>query len=86
MADGTVLTFKMVGYQSMQLTASGLVDGAALRVGLPKEDETGSDADIAVSGGVSTQHADDPLFIVDGEPVEDLNAIDADRIASIDVL
>ena len=85
-ADGTVLTFKMVGYQSMQLTASGLVDGAALRVGLPKEDATGSNADIAVSGGVSTRHADDPLFIVDGEPANDLNAIDADRIASIEVL
>lgn len=85
-ADGTVLTFKMVGYQSMQLKASGLVDGAALRVGLPKEDATGSHADIVILGGVSTRHADDPLFIVDGELADDLNAIDADRIASIDVL
>lgn len=85
-ADGTVLTFKMAGYRSMQLTAGGLVDGTALRVGLPKEDEAGSNADIVISGGVSTRNADAPLFIVDGEPVDDPNAIDAGRIASIDVL
>lgn len=85
-ADGTTLTFKMAGYRSMQLTASGLVDGATLRIGLSKEDEAESNADPVISGGVSTRNADAPLFIVDGEPVDDLNALDADRIASIDVL
>ena len=85
-ADGAVLTFKMAGYRSMQLTASGLVDGTALQVGLPKEDEAGSNASAVVSGGVSIRNADASLFIVDGEPVDDLNAIDAGRIASIDIL
>ena len=61
-ADGAVLTFKMAGYRSMQLTASGLVDGTALQVGLPKEDEAGSNASAVVSGGVSIRNADASLY------------------------
>lgn len=82
--NGATLSFDLVGYRQVQLTASGLVDGTVMQVGLSKEEDESS-AEVAVKGGVGTLMAD-ALLLVDGEPVESLNAIEPSQIAAIDVL
>ncbi|MCI6617610.1 MAG: TonB-dependent receptor [Prevotella sp.] len=46
----------------------------------------GASVNIRVRGGGSISQSNDPLYIVDGFPVTDINDVPADQIVSIDVL
>lgn len=53
---------------------------------MSQDGRPGASVNIKVRGGGSISQSNDPLFIVDGFPVSDINDIPADQIVSIDVL
>lgn len=53
---------------------------------LSQDGRPGASVSIRVRGGGSISQSNDPLFVVDGFPVSDINDIPADQIESIDVL
>lgn len=87
--EGDVVNISMVDYPAFQMTVSGLKEGSLVEVALSASTETPRMEEIVVVAYGDDKGKSDssipPLYLVNGQPVEDLNSIDASSIAGMSV-